>query len=41
MKHNRGQVAIFVIVALVIVAVIILLFVFRDSLFGESIPAAE
>ena len=34
---RRGQIAIFVILAIVIVGVIALFFVFRDSLFGEKV----
>ena len=36
-KGRRGQVTLFVIVAIVIVGVIVLFFVFKDSLFGEKI----
>jgi len=41
MKMNRiGQVTIFVIIAIVIVAVIGLFFAFRGNLFGDNIPAS-
>jgi len=36
---KRGQVTIFVIIAIVIVAAVILIFAFRGNLFGTSIPA--
>ncbi len=38
LNQKRGQIAIYVIVAIAIVSAIVLLFVFRDSLFGERIP---
>lgn len=37
---RRGQVSMFVIVAIVIVAVIALFFVFRSNLFGDNIPSS-
>ena len=36
---RKGQVSIFVIIAIVAVAAIVLFFLFRGRFFGESVPA--